>query len=116
KPVDGGIVLPLQGGIHQGGVVQPGPAAGKGRHGIHLRKLGLFSLFYHVLGKWDVKFSECPSKAAGVWYNKRKAGKNDPGRKREPMLKMNRPDAEQSALSLEKRFETTLTAALKAIH
>ena len=32
------------------------------------------------------------------------------------MLKMNRPDAEQSALSLEKRFETTLTAALKAIH
>src|SRR5699024_10691973 len=63
-----------------------------------------------------VKFSECPSKAAGVWYNKRKAGKNDPGRKREPMLKMNRPDAEQSALSLEKRFETTLTAALNAIH
>lgn len=32
------------------------------------------------------------------------------------MLKINRPDAEQSALSLEKRFETTLTAALKAIH
>ena len=25
------------------------------------------------------------------------------------MLKINRPDAEQSALSLEKRFETTLT-------
>ena len=51
KPVDGGIVLPLQGGIHQGGVVQPGPAAGKGRHGIHLRRIGLFFLILPRFGQ-----------------------------------------------------------------